>query len=290
MRAVAVIPFALALLWGLNWPAIRLCLTELGPWSLRTVGLGLGALILFAIAAFRGTSLRLPRDVWRDVFVVGLLTVAVFNISTAFAQLTTTTSRAAILTFTFPIWSTLGAALVLGERLDQRKATALVLAALGIGLLALPVLQGAGSKWGLVFPILAALGWAAGTIYQKKRPVAGDRLVITAWQLVVGAVAACLGLILSGETPRVLPHSGLVMGALAFHIVLATALAYLLWFTMLARLPASTSALTTLMIPVIGVLSAMALVGDRPVPADWIGFAAILAAAALIMLRVSRSA
>jgi drug/metabolite transporter (DMT)-like permease len=66
-----------------------------------------------------------------------------------------------------------------------------------------------------------------------------------------------------------------------FHVVFATAGAYLLWFTILARNAASTSALLAFAVPVVGVLSAMLLVGDRPSLTDLAGFAAILAAPAL---------
>jgi drug/metabolite transporter (DMT)-like permease len=68
-----------------------------------------------------------------------------------------------------------------------------------------------------------------------------------------------------------------------FHIVCAIAGAYLLWFTILARHAASTSALLSFAVPVVGVLSAMLLVGDRPSLADIVGFPAILAAPALTL-------
>ena len=52
--------------------------------------------------------------------------------------------------------------------------------------------------------------------------------------------------------------------ALAYHIVVATALAYVLWYRLLDSLSATVSSLTTLAVPVVGVLGAMALVGERP--------------------------
>jgi drug/metabolite transporter (DMT)-like permease len=279
-----IVPIVLALLWGLNWPAVRIALTALPPWTLRGAGLACGALLLLAIAKALGRSLALAPGMAPRVAIAGVLNIAVFNVATAFAQLNTSTSRAAVLTFTMPVFTALFAWLLLGERPDRRKAAALAVGALGIALLAWPVLADGGSKKGLVFPLVAALGWAAGTVYLKWRPIAGDRIVATGWQLAVGAACAGLGLLASGETPRLARFDAQVAGALAFHVLLATALAYLLWFRMLERTSASTSALTTLMIPVVGVLGAMMLVGDRPSPLDLAGFAAVLAAAALILL------
>jgi drug/metabolite transporter (DMT)-like permease len=245
--SVRLVPFALALLWGFNWPAIRVVLTEIPPWSLRGFGLGFGALLLFGVTALRGRRLSLPRAIWRDVAVAGFLAVAVFNISSAFAQLTTTTSRAAIITYTMPVWAALFARLALGERIDARKGMALAVGAAGIALLALPILQGSGSKWGLIFPLTAAVAWAAAIVWQKRFPVEGDRIVITAWQLLLGSCVAWTGALVFRETPHLWPLSGTVTAAFAFHVIGATALAYVLWFSMLDRVGATTSALTTLM-------------------------------------------
>jgi len=279
-----IVPVVLALLWGLNWPAVRIALSALPPWTLRGAGLACGAILLLAIAKALGRSLRAAPGMAPRIAIAGVLNIAVFNVATAFAQLNTSTSRAAVLTFTMPIWTALFAWLLLGERIDRRKAIALACGSAGIALLAWPVFAAGGSPRGLVYPLVAALGWAAGTVYLKLRPIAGDRIVATGWQLAVGAACAGIGLLASGETPRLARFDAQVAGALAFHVLLATALAYLLWFRMLERTSASTSALTTLMIPVVGVLGAMMLVGDRPGALDLAGFAAVLAAAALILL------
>lgn len=74
--------------------------------------------------------------------------------------------------------------------------------------------------------------------------------------------------------------------ALFVHIVPGTAMAYWLWFIMSERVSATVSSITTLMVPVVGVLGAMALVGDRPSALDWGGFAFVLAGAALIVLKL----
>jgi drug/metabolite transporter (DMT)-like permease len=281
MRAI---PFVLALLWGLNWPAVRIGLDAIPPFTLRAGGLACGALILLFIAVLRGASLRVPTGMAFRVLVAGVLNIAVFNVATAFAQLNTSTSRAAVLTFTMPLWTALFARLLLGERIDRRKALALATGAVGLALLAWPALASGGRLAGLAWPLAAALGWAAGTVYLKWRPISGDRLVATGWQLLVGAACAAIGLIISGETPAIAYFDARLAAALGFHVLLAMALAYVLWFRLLDRSSASSTALTTLMIPLVGVLGAMMLVGERPGALDLAGFAAILVSAALILL------
>ncbi|WP_164172057.1 EamA family transporter, partial [Streptococcus pneumoniae] len=83
--------------------------------------------------------------------------IAGFNLATVFAQLNTSTSRAAILTFTTPLWAIVMAYLFLGERLDRPKSIALAIGLVGIAVLALPLLGGQSTLPGLMFPLIAAV-------------------------------------------------------------------------------------------------------------------------------------
>lgn len=291
-----LIPILLALAWGLNWPAVKIALSEWPPFTLRAVGLGVGALLLLALSLLQRQPLLPPRASWPGVIAGGLLAVALFNFCTAFAQLSTSTSRAAVLTFTMPMMSALLAWWWLGERLTQARALALAIGMAGVALLAWPVLRALAASWagdapapplrGLLLPLLAAFGWAAGTVLLKRWPVQGARITITAWQLLVGAGCGVLAAAIVGEAPPRWPPSPRVALAMTFHIVFATAMAYWLWFILAERVSATVSSLTTLAVPVVGVLGAMALVGDRPAGLDWIGFVLVLGGAALTLLQI----
>jgi drug/metabolite transporter (DMT)-like permease len=287
---LALTPLLLAFAWGLNWPAVKIVLAAVPPFTLRWLGLGGGALLLALIATLQRKSLRPGAAAWPGITVGAALTIAGFNFCTAFAQLNTSTSRAAVLTYTMPMMAAVLAWWFLGERPGKRSAWALLLGGAGLAVLSWPVIVGAAtnpdaSVRGLVFPLLAALAWAAGTVAIKRWPPVGDRIVITAWQLALGAACGGVAALLAGETlPSTLEPR--VAWALGYHIVIATALAYVLWARLLETLSATVSSLTTLAVPVVGVLGAMALVGDRPSAADWLGFVLVLGAAALMLLRL----
>jgi drug/metabolite transporter (DMT)-like permease len=276
-KRAGLYPFVLALLWGFNWPAVKIVLHEVPPFVFRSIGLASASLLLLGVALMLRRRLAVNRSSWFPLLMAGTFNIAGFNIFTAFAQLNTTTSRAAILTYTMPIWSTLLAALFLGEPIDREKAIALAAGSTGIALLAIPVFE-SGQLIGMILPLLAALAWALGTVIQKKWPLKGDPLATTAYQLMIGATISILCMMAADQT---VPSSLSIMasGALVFHIVGATAAAYVLWFAILERNAASTSALLSFAVPVVGVLSAMLLVGDRPSFMDILGFAAILTAA-----------
>lgn len=265
-------------IWGLNWPSARFGLYDFSPWSFRTICFGAGAALLMLVAMGRGVSLRIPRGPARwHLLVAGLLSIGGFGVLAAFAQLATTTSRTAICAYTMPIWATLLARLCLGERLDRHRLAALLIGAAGLFILFWPLLA-EGVPVGALYALGSAVTWAAGTVYLKWARVEGHPIAITAWQLVAGTLAVASGLALNGaETGTDISLNSWL--GLLYSTFIGTALAYLLWFQTVGRLPASTAGLGTLLVPVIGVIASVLLLGDRPTAHDLFGFVLIFVAA-----------
>lgn len=272
--------WAAALFWGLNWPTIKVLLTGAAPWTLRAAGLALGSVLLAAATLLARQSLAVPRRHWGAVAIAGLLNVAAFNVLAVFAQMSLTASRAAILTYTMPLWSVLFARIVIGEPIDRLRGIALVLGAFGIALLAEPfwpsILAGRVPA-GLAYVLASAIAWAAGTVYLKWARPEGTPLALTTWQFAVGAVAAGVGMLLF-ETPRLEVERPAILAAFAFHVVFPQAVAYALWFTLMAQVPAATAALGTLLVPVCAVVASGVWLGERLGLLDYMGFGMILAA------------
>ena len=287
-RALLLVPL-LGVLWGLNWPSVRIALTEIAPWTLRAGGMTFAGLMLIAVALLRRQSLRVERAQWLRLLLGGFLSIAAFNVLLAFAQLMAPTSRAAILTFTMPIWSVLLARLWLGEALDARKLLGLALGACGLVVLGLPLLRTGGLTWGLGLALVASVSWALGTIVTKRWPVSAPAITVAAWQLLIGGVAAGLGMLVFEGLPVPKPLAPRTMVALTFHILGAQALAYFLWFTVIARLPAGIASIGTLMVPAVGALGSVVLLGEQPSLSDWIGLALVMAASGTILLPARRA-
>jgi drug/metabolite transporter (DMT)-like permease len=276
-----------ALLWGLNWPIVKIMLATASPWTLRAAGLTGGALVLLVLASATRTSLRIPRAHWPTLIIASILNVALFNICAVFAQLTMPTSRAAILTFTMPLWASLFAWAMLGEHIDRRRALSLALGLVGLGVLAVPfwpILASGQIPFGLVYVLGAAVSWALGTVYLKGHPVPVPPLASTTWQVMIAAVicAACMTLF---ETPHLDLTATPQLSAFIYHIIFPQGVAYLLWFDLAGRVSASTAAIGTLLVPIFGVAGAVALLGDWPTPLDLAGLGFILVAVLLDQLR-----
>lgn len=287
-RSLLLVPL-LGLLWGLNWPAVRISLTEIAPWTLRAGGMSFAGLALVAVALWRGVSLDVPKAHWPRLVVAGILSIAAFNVLLAFAQLMGPTSRAAILTFTMPVWATLMAGPALGERLDRPRLLGLGLGIAGLACLGLPLIRAGQLSPGLALALLASVSWALGTIVTKRWPVAAPTLTIAAWQLLIGGLAAGIGMLVFEGLPVPKALSSPVAAALAFHILGAQALAYFLWFTVIARLPAGIASLGTLMVPAVGALGSVILLGERPAASDWLGLVLVVAASGAILVAPKRT-
>jgi drug/metabolite transporter (DMT)-like permease len=275
----------IAVSWGFNWPAVKLALNEMPIWSMRWAGLTAGSALLLLLARASGRSLQVAAQHWPALILAGLLNVTLFNVLTAVAQTLMPTSRAVILAYTMPLWTALLARIFLGERLSARRRTALALGAAGLAAVLVPLRSqlGTPSLDAAVAAILgAAIAWAAGTIVIKRAQFSSDPLVITAWQLAIGAISVGLGAVaFESEELRALsfwPHSLPGWGGLLYSSVIGIALSYFLWFGMVARLPAATAAIGVLLVPVVGVTASMAMMGERPSLADGVGFVLITTA------------
>ncbi len=279
-----VLVVLIGLMWGFNWVAARIILEELGPWSLRGIGIGLGTVTLFAAALIGRRSIAVPRGERMKILIAGLFNVAIFNVCSAYAQVFGTTSRAIVIAYSMPIWSALLARWLLKEQFNAVKLAALALCAAGLTILIWPAAQ-VGLPLGALFALGCAWTWAAGSIYMKWSDIRAPMLAIAAWQLLFGALILVAGMLVFEGVPDLLSLPTRTQAWIGYNGVLGMGLTYFLWFVVVVRLPAMTASLGSLLVPVVGVIGSAWLAGERPSTLDIIGFALIFAAAASVLLQ-----
>jgi drug/metabolite transporter (DMT)-like permease len=277
---------ALSFCWGLSWTAMRIALDEVSPWSMRLIGYAIGAVTLLILIKAQGRSLSIPsaRD-WLHTVIAALFLAVGFGVAGTFAQLMANTSRVIIVNYSMPVWGTLMAYFVLRERIDSRAAAGLALCVAGLAVLIYPVAEESlREPIGLFLALCCALAWGGGTVYMKWARIKGDLLAITFWQIVVGvAVFAFFYLVFEG-LPEFEPLQWRTWGGLLYNGILGTGIAYFIWFNIIGRLSTAMASLGSLINPVVGVLGAIIVLGDRPTVPDMIGFALIFSAAACVLI------
>ena len=275
---------ALSLAWGLTWPAMRIALDEVPPFSMRVVTLALGAGALFIVVGLQGRSFALGGvKNCGHLIVSGILNILSFSLLSVIAMLFTATGRVAMLAYTMPIWAALFAWFVLGERLTRARIVALVLCAAGMAILVYPLVE-SGALIGVLIALTIAVSWAAGTVYVKRVRITGDPIANAAWQIVVAFVVVVLCLPFAEGSLHLSQASALAVFAMIFAGIVGAGLAYFLWFGIIGRIPAMTASLGVLSAPVIGVISTAILLGEIPTVADVIGYVLIFAASVCVLL------
>ena len=274
----------LAFAWGLNWIAAAIALRELSPWSLRVAGSGIGAATLFATAVLSGHNLKVPRGEYIHIMIAGLFNVAGFQILSGFAQLSGATTRAIIITYSMPIWTTVLSCLVLGERLNAIRWFAFGLCVVGLTVLLWPLFAHGFPPF-VFYSLGCALSWTFATVYIKWAKVTVEPLTNAAWQLLFGLVFITAGSFLFEGHPHLWPMTNETVLAVLFVGLFGVGLAHFLWWSIVDRLPAVTASLGSLLVPVIGVTASAIVLGERLTVPDIIGFAMIFAAAACVLLQ-----
>jgi drug/metabolite transporter (DMT)-like permease len=242
--------------WGFNWPATKYLLSELPPLTLRGVTGVVGASLLAALAILSGQSLRVPRELWPRLVLAAFLNVACWMVLMGIALLWLPASEAALIAYTMPIWASILAWPILGERPNLLRVISLLMAFAGLA----AIMGGNGFAAsmaklpGIVMALVGSIGFALGTVLAKKLPLHLPPLTAAAWQIGIGCLpVAAAGLAI--ETSDVAGLTGFAWILLVYAIVVQFCVAYVSWFAALARLPASVAAIGTMAVPVIGVVT-----------------------------------
>lgn len=274
----------LTLAWGFNWTALKVALAEVPPWTFRSLCLGLGSLVLFLALRAGGQRLVLPHGQWGRLWLLALLNITSWNMLIAFGVALIPSGRAAILAYTMPVWAVPLSVWLLGERITGAKLVGL---ALGLGGLALLLGEGfvslGAAPLGSLLVLGAALSWALGTVLQKRFPVSMPAGPYTAWIMLLGGVPIFAGALLF-EDLSALGNVGLpaVLGT-AYNVFIAFAFAHWAWIKIATSVPVSVFSISMLIIPVVGVLSGMLFLGERPTWAEYAALGMVIAALVTVL-------
>jgi drug/metabolite transporter (DMT)-like permease len=240
--------------WGFNWPVTKYLLSELPPLTLRGTTGVVGASLLAGLAVLSGQSLRVPRELWPRLVLAAFLNVACWMVLMGLALLWLPASEAALIAYTMPVWASMLAWPILGERPNLLRVISLVMAFAGLS----AIMGGNGLAAsmeklpGIIMALGGSVGFAVGTVLAKKLPLNLPPLTAAAWQIGIGCLPiAIVGLFIEKADVAALSSLGWIL--MVYSTVIQFCVAYVSWFAALARLPASVAAIGTMAVPVIGV-------------------------------------
>ena len=271
-RALTLL-LVLTLVWGTNWPLFPLATREVSVWTFRAVSVVLAGAVLLAVARWRGQTLRVPREHWGAIGAATFCYLVVWNIASTYAAILIPSGQAAILGFTMPLWAALIGWAVLGQRLNARLLLALAMGAAAVGLL---MWRGLGAyaqaPLGFFLGLLAGAGWAVGTLILKRRPIGVPALVLTGWQLLLCGGPLTLGAFVFAEGPWFMPDWQSI-AVIAWIALVPMTIGNAAWFAIVGMLPAQVAGLSSLMVPVVAMVSGALIHGEPLGPLQWLAMA-----------------
>ncbi|WP_425100550.1 DMT family transporter [Tropicibacter sp. S64] len=268
----------LGLLWGGSFLAIRTALDEIGPLTAVLARTGIAALILLGVLLWQRGPLPRGWSLWLRLLGMGLLNNVIPFTLMAWGQLHIPSGLTAILNATTAIFGVILAALVFAdERLTRRKGLGVTLGFFGVTLAI-----GPGALRSFDLTSLAQLAVLAGTVSYAcagawgRAMLTGLPPVSAAFGMLAAATAVMLPLTLLSEGLPSLPAQPATWAAILYYAGFATALAYLLYYRVLAMAGSGNLLLVTLIIPPIAIALGSLVREETLPPQAYAGFALLV--------------
>ena len=269
----------LTLVWGLNWPVLKLGVSgsnlhpeTYAPLTFRALCMVLSLPVLGGALLWLKVPIRVARDQWPEIARLSVPNMIVWHIVIILAVQSLSSGRAAILGYTTPIFSALWGVAVFGDRLTLRQTLGVLAAALGVGLLLAHEFSNiAGSPLAACAVLFAACLWAYGTHQLRRSPTTVPILAVVFWMTTITAVVmSLLALVFEAGKWRWPPAH--VWGAIAYNAIGVFGFAHAAWFYLARTMPPVASTISVMLIPVLGTFSGAWWLGEA---LHWQDFAAM---------------
>ena len=278
----------LSLLWGGSFFFVGVAVAELPPLTIVTLRVGLAAITLWIIVLFMGLSLPKTPNVWVAFLIMGLLNNVIPFSLIVWGQTHIASGLASVLNATTPLFGVI----VVGLLLVDERATAMKLVGVAVGFLGVVMMIGIPSldsvKQGTILAQIAILGaalsYAFASVFGRRFKAMGLKPIIIAAGQVTGSTALLAPVAFYVDGPLALLGPGspsiMVWASILTLAVFSTALAYILYFKILASSGATNILLVTLLVPVSAIFLGLLFLNET---LQWVN----LAGMALIAIGLS---
>lgn len=265
------------LAWGANYLFVRIGLGYAPPLWLAALRAGTGLVGVVAFLLLFRSGAGLDARARRDALLLGVPNTGIFLGLWFVAAARVPAGEAAVLIYTFPLQVALLSVPVLRRRLGGTQSVAIVGGFVGVTLLSQPWATGSGTV--ATVPLLELLGaafsWALSTVLFQRRFPPHEMPQVNAYQLLGGSAVLLVAALV--VDPTHLPQETVPLWISVLWLGLfGTAFAYGVWFFLLGRIPASTLAAYSFLVPLVALAIGAAFAGERLTLVQGVGVAAVL--------------
>ena len=277
---------AISFIWGINWPMMKIALSEIPPWTFRMLCLVIGGAGLLALVKANGLSVAIPKREIVPLFLCAFLNVTGWHLCSAYGLVYMTAGRASIIAFTMPLWAAILSSIILHERLTMGRLVGLCLGLAGLTILIGPDIKALRSApVGEIFMLVAAFSWGAGTVSVKYFQWTIPTTLLAGWQLFLGGIPVIIGALILDPITIIFQLSWQCILATSFVILMGIIFCYWAWFKVINLFPATLASIGILLVPIIGVFSSALVLGE---PVGWrelMALALVVSALGIVMIR-----
>lgn len=270
--------------WGVAYPLTGIALGGFDVLTLRVLVQVLGAAALAGQGMLSGISFKVEREAWPDLVITALLYMTIMPLCMTLGMYLMSPGRTSMLIYTMPIWASLFARPLLGERLTTPRLAALTLgAAAVVSMVSQDLSNLRNAPLGAALALIAAMAFGLGTVWLKRRRWRANSSAVAFWQLVIGLGPLILIWLIVRFPPDLTAIRPVHWLALLFLGVISNGAAYFAWFRLVRVFPASVSGIGSLAVPCVGVSTSAWLTGERLGVHDLVAMALIGAALATML-------
>jgi drug/metabolite transporter (DMT)-like permease len=274
----------LTLVWGINWPIMKIGITAYEPLTFRVLSMWIGLPVLAGVLWWRKAPFRVAREHWGELARLTATNMLFWHTLAVLAIQSLSSGRAAILGYTMPVFSAIVGVVWFGQRLPLRAWGGVAAAGLGVLLLLWhEFVRLSGAPLAVAMMLLAAAVWALGTQQMRRTTLPYHTLTMAFWMTTLTTVwMSALSWLFErdawGLAPGPVVWAAIVYNALGVFVFAQTA-----WLVLARGLPPIASTLSVMMIPVLGVFSGAWLLGEVLHWQDWTAVALIMLAIAAVL-------
>jgi drug/metabolite transporter (DMT)-like permease len=277
---------AFATIWSSAFTSSRIVVEYWPPFLVLSVRFLFSGLLALGIGFAAGQRIRLTRSEWQAVVVFGVCQNALYLGLFHYAMQTVEAGLAAIIASALPLCVAALGRVFLGQRLAPVALAGLVIGFAGV-LVIMTGRLGHGLDWGGVGAcITGVMALAVATLTLRNAAASGSLWIVVGLQMLVGSVALFPASLLL-ETWRVVVD-GRFLVAFLYSAIVSGVVATMIWFVLVRRIGATRAATFHFLNPVLGVLIAAAVLGERVSLRDVLGVAIIMAG--ILAVQLSRAA
>jgi drug/metabolite transporter (DMT)-like permease len=273
----------LTVVWGFNWPVMKLGVTGFPPLTYRMLCLLIGTPVLGLVLLTLKVPFKVPRQYWKELLILSIFNMFFWHALIILAVSLLSSGRSAILGYTMPIFSAIIGAVIFKTQLSKRNWTGVTAAAIGvIFLLWHELVNLSGKPVGVLVALGAASTWALGTQLLRRTTIPLPTLTLSFWMTAMTSVVIAV-LAIVFESDQWVAPTPTHWASILYNAVLVFGFAHSAWFYLARSLPPVASTLSVMMIPILGVFSGAWALNEQLHWQDWAAMGLMIVSIASVL-------